>query len=109
MDGTKLSAAAVAARPAAERVKDESPSGPRRHDIRFAAREVSQRGGGTRRGSVSARGTRLAVEPLWASGEPVRQQGAGPEQAEATVSPEQAEATASRCSGPDPGAWSPSG
>ncbi len=32
--------------------------------LRFAAREVSQRGGGARRGSGSARGTRLAVEPV---------------------------------------------
>src|SRR5712692_4188744 len=38
----------------------------------FAAREVSQRGGGARRGSESARGTRLAVEALWPSREPVR-------------------------------------
>src|SRR5438105_13940549 len=40
--------------------------------VRVAAREVSQRGGGARRGSVSERGIRLAVEPLWASREPVR-------------------------------------
>ncbi len=41
-----------------------------------------QRGGGARRGSVSARGTRLAVEPLWASRGPVAKPGT--EQAEAT-------------------------
>src|SRR5207249_3678222 len=40
--------------------------------LQLAAREVSQRGGGARRGSVSERGIRLAVEPLWASREPVR-------------------------------------
>src|SRR5713226_1182534 len=71
---SRLSAAAVAARPAAERVKAESPLSFSTHDIRFAAREVSQRGGGARRGSVSERGTRLAVESLWASRGPVRQQ-----------------------------------
>ena len=37
-----------------------------------AARVVSQWGGGARRGSESVRGTRFAVEPLWASREPVR-------------------------------------
>jgi hypothetical protein len=42
--------------------------------VRVAAREVSQRGGGARRGSESARETRLAVEPLWASREPVRRE-----------------------------------
>jgi len=41
--------------------------------LRFAARVVSQRGGGARRGSESARGTRPAVEALWPSRGPVRQ------------------------------------
>jgi len=40
----------------------------------YAARVISQRGGGARRGSESARGIRRSVEPLWASRAPVRRQ-----------------------------------
>jgi len=87
-------------------LKTRAPLVPRPSDIWFAARGVSQRGEASRRGSESARGTRLAVEALWPSREPVRRQAQGPEQAEATwaeslagapagAGPEQAEATAS--------------
>jgi len=37
-----------------------------------AAREVSQKGGGARRGSENEREIRLAVEALWPSREPIR-------------------------------------
>jgi len=47
-----------------------------------AARVVSQRGGGARRGSESERGTRPAVEPLWASREPVRRKAQVPSKRE---------------------------
>jgi hypothetical protein len=66
---------------AAERVKAESLTSPPRN-ILLAAREVSQRGGGARRGSESARGTRRAVEPLWASREPVRRRAQVPSKRE---------------------------
>src|SRR5439155_18955838 len=57
----------------------------------LAAREVSQRGGGARRGSESERGIRRAVEPLWASRTPV-----------AKPDPERAGATAGDGYGPIP-------
>src|SRR5438105_3350319 len=64
--------------------------------VRVAAREVSQRGGGARRGSVSTRGTRLAVEPLWASREPVRPQAQVPSKRKRRASDGYAERISSR-------------
>ena len=79
---SRLSAAAVAARPAAESLKPRALLAPPLRDTWFAARGVFQRGGGARRGSGSARGIRLAVEPLWASREPVRSQAQVPSKRE---------------------------
>src|SRR5712691_9832116 len=48
--------------------------GERSSLAQVAARGVSQRGGASRCGSESERGTRFAVEALWPSREPVRRQ-----------------------------------
>ena len=60
------------------REREQAPSLADQAAVRVAAREVSQRGGGARRGSVSARGIRRAVE---ASGRAERRcaKGADPE------------------------------
>src|SRR5712691_1679045 len=52
--------------------------GERSSLAQVAARGVSQRGGASRCGSESERGTRLAVEALWPSREPVRRRRRSP-------------------------------